>query len=69
MVAAEAAYSHGEPWLEEMLAYLRGNHERFRTAIHTATSKVTVLPADSLYLAWMDCRGWGWMRHRSTSSC
>lgn len=57
MVAAEAAYAHGEPWLEEMLAYLRGNHERFRTAIHAATSKVKVLPADSLYLAWMDCRG------------
>lgn len=59
MVAAEAAYAHGEPWLEEMLAYLRGNHAHFRDAINGATSRVTVLPTDSLYLAWMDCRGLG----------
>jgi len=59
MVAAEAAYAHGEPWLEEMLAYLRGNHARFRQAINGATSKIEVLPADALYLAWTDCRGLG----------
>lgn len=29
MVAAEAAYAHGEAWLEEMLAYLRANHTHF----------------------------------------
>lgn len=56
MVAAEAAYAHGEPWLEKMLAYLRGNHVYFRNAISEATAKIKVLPADSLYLAWMDCR-------------
>ncbi|MEU6275614.1 MalY/PatB family protein [Streptomyces populi] len=59
MVAAEAAYAHGEPWLEQLLAYLRGNHAHFARAVNSATSKVRVLPADSLYLAWMDCRGLG----------
>lgn len=59
MVAAEAAYAHGEPWLEELLTYLRGNHAHFADAVNSATSKVRVLPADSLYLAWMDCRGLG----------
>jgi cystathionine beta-lyase len=59
MVAAEAAYRHGEPWLEELLGYLRGNHAHFAHAVNGATSKVRVLPADSLYLAWMDCRGLG----------
>ncbi|MFI7311018.1 MalY/PatB family protein [Streptomyces hygroscopicus] len=58
-VAAEAAYRHGEPWLEEMLTYLRDNHAHFADAVHRATPKVRVLPADSLYLAWMDCRGLG----------
>ncbi|WP_260436573.1 MalY/PatB family protein [Burkholderia sp. Bp9004] len=56
MVAAEAAYTHGEPWLEELLVYLRDNHAYFRDEVHSMTSKITVLPADSLYLAWMDCR-------------
>jgi cystathionine beta-lyase len=59
MVAAEAAYTHGEPWLEAMLTYLRANHAHFRHAVTEMTSKVEVLPADSLYLAWMDCRGLG----------
>jgi cystathionine beta-lyase len=59
MVAAEAAYTHGEPWLEELLAYLRANHAHFAQAVNSATAKVRVLPADSLYLAWMDCRGLG----------
>ncbi|HWD77914.1 MAG TPA: MalY/PatB family protein [Kribbella sp.] len=59
MVAAEAAYRYGEPWLEELLPYLRGNHHHFADAVHAATDKLHVLPADSLYLAWMDCRALG----------
>jgi cysteine-S-conjugate beta-lyase len=59
MVAAEAAYTHGEPWLDELLGYLRENHAHFRSAVHSMTSKIEVLPADSLYLSWMDCRGLG----------
>ncbi|OFI39514.1 aspartate aminotransferase [Arthrobacter sp. SW1] len=59
MVAAEAAYTHGEPWLEEMLGYLRGNHSHFAQSVNEALPQLKVLPADSLYLAWMDCRGLG----------
>lgn len=59
MVAAEAAYAHGEPWLEEMLTYLRANHAHFATSINAADPRLKVLPTDSLYLAWMDCRGLG----------
>lgn len=59
MVAAEAAYAHGEAWLEQLLSYLRGNHARFAEAVNAATPKVRVLPADALYLAWMDCRDLG----------
>ena len=57
MVAAEAAYAYGEPWLEEMLTYLSANHAHFRNGVAEMTSRIKVLPADSLYLAWMDCRG------------
>jgi cysteine-S-conjugate beta-lyase len=59
MVAAEAAYTYGEPWLEQLLPYLRANHAHFAEAINGATTKLRVLPANSLYLAWMDCRGLG----------
>lgn len=59
MVAAEAAYAHGEPWLEEMLVYLRANHAHFAKSINDADPRLKVLPTDSLYLAWMDCRDLG----------
>lgn len=59
MVAAEAAYAHGEPWLEQLLPYLRENHRRFAEAVHAATNGIRVLRSDALYLAWMDCRGLG----------
>lgn len=59
MAAAEAAYAHGEPWLDQLLVYLRENHAHFANAVNGALSTVRVLPADSLYLAWMDCRGLG----------
>jgi cystathionine beta-lyase len=59
MVAAEAAYTHGEPWLKAMLDYVRANREHFASAINNATTRIRVLPSDSLYLSWMDCRGLG----------
>ena len=59
MVACEAAYAHGEPWLDDMLVYVRANHLHFAEGIARATDRIRVLPADSLYLAWMDCRGLG----------
>jgi len=51
MVATEAAYAHGEPWLQGLLSYLRGNHAHFASTVNESTDKIRVLPADSLYLA------------------
>lgn len=59
MVAAEAAYRDGEPWLNAMLDYVRANHAYFADAINTSVPELRVLPTDSLYLAWIDCRGLG----------
>src|SRR3712207_4649183 len=44
MVACEAAYAHGEPWLDEMLAYVRANHLHFAEAIGRATDRIRVIP-------------------------
>jgi len=59
MVATEAAYTGGEDWLAAFLAYIRSNQELFATAINQAGLPVRILPMDSLYLAWMDCRQTG----------
>lgn len=42
-----------------MLVYIRANHAQFAEAINGLNSGLRVLPADSLYLAWMDCRDLG----------
>ncbi|MFV0316698.1 MAG: MalY/PatB family protein [Microthrixaceae bacterium] len=59
MAATQAAYTHGEPWLTDLLGYLRGNHRHFAQEVAKLDCGLHVLPTDSLYLAWMDCRGLG----------
>ncbi|AQS40843.1 MAG: Aspartate aminotransferase [Candidatus Tokpelaia hoelldobleri] len=59
MTATEAAYREGEGWLEAFLAHIRRNQEFFATAINQAGLPMRVLPMDSLYLAWLDCRQMG----------
>ncbi len=54
MIAAEAAYRHGAPWLDQLLKYLRASHTHFAAGVRAMG--LDVMPADSLYLAWMDCR-------------
>jgi cystathionine beta-lyase len=39
LVACEAAYRHGAPWLEALLDYLRGNH-RYRGGVHARVAGV-----------------------------
>ena len=57
MVACEAAYRHGVPWLESLLEYIEGNHQYFATQIHQHIPNLKLFNADALYLAWLDCRG------------
>lgn len=55
MVAAEAAYRHGDPWRQMLLAYLRSNRATVQAAVE-AMPGVKSLPPESTYLAWLDCR-------------
>jgi len=57
--ACEAAYRHGEPWVEAMLAYVRSNQRHFAARIAALGLPLTVTPTDALYLAWVDFRQLG----------
>ncbi|MBU6364611.1 MAG: pyridoxal phosphate-dependent aminotransferase [Gemmatimonadetes bacterium] len=57
--ACEAAYRHGEPWLEAMLGYLRGNQRHFAARVRDLGLPVAVTPTNALYLAWLDFRALG----------
>lgn len=56
MVATEAAFTHGGAWVDEMVAYVAKNQRHFADSINSLATGVKVVEADSLYLAWMDCR-------------
>jgi cystathionine beta-lyase len=58
-VACEAAYRFGAPWLEALLDYLRGNHAYLAQELQCHIPEIKVAPAESLFLAWLDCRGLG----------
>ncbi len=55
-VAAEAAYTHGEAWLEELMDYLSANMELILDTFRQKIPSVKVIRPEGTYLAWMDCR-------------
>jgi cystathionine beta-lyase len=54
--AALAAYRDGQPWLEQVLRYLRVNREFLCQYVSEHLTGVTMNPPEGTYLAWLDCR-------------
>ncbi|WP_035451933.1 MalY/PatB family protein [Alicyclobacillus herbarius] len=59
LVAAEAAYRHGDDWLDELLAYLEGNVNLLVKAVAEDMPGVSVIRPQGTYLVWMDFRELG----------
>ena len=57
-VAAQAAYEHGGPWLDALLAYLRGNRDLVEEEICSLPG-LSVAHVEATYLAWIDARDSG----------
>lgn len=58
LTAAEAAYRHGGPWLEDVLALMRDNH-RLALGQINAMPGMHAFPVEATYLMWIDARGLG----------
>jgi len=59
MIATEAAWRTGEPWLNELLPYLAKNRDLFDDRIQTAAAGAHSMHLDGTYLAWVDFSGTG----------
>lgn len=59
LVAAEAALREGEPWRQELLAYLRGQRDRLEACVAREVPGVTMTPVEATYLAWLDVSALG----------
>jgi len=59
LVATQAAYAHGEPWLESLLVHLAENATWLEDAVRTRLSPLKLRRPEATYLAWIDCRNLG----------
>ncbi|HEX2964784.1 MAG TPA: MalY/PatB family protein [Syntrophorhabdaceae bacterium] len=55
-VALEAAYLHGDEWLEQVLEYLEGNLSFLRSYLKERIKKIKLIEPQGTYLIWLDCR-------------
>jgi cystathionine beta-lyase len=56
LTAALAAYRDGQPWLNEVLAYLTANRDVLIDQVRAQLPGVRVTAPEGTYLAWLDCR-------------
>jgi cystathionine beta-lyase len=56
VVATEAAYNFGEPWLTAVMEYIEGNYNFMKNYLAENLPQLHLLPAEGTYLVWLDCR-------------
>jgi cystathionine beta-lyase len=54
LVASEAAYNHGDEWVEQLLVYLKGNLDYLMDFMTTNLPGVKVMKPEGTYLPWLD---------------
>ncbi|MBW1849461.1 MAG: pyridoxal phosphate-dependent aminotransferase, partial [Deltaproteobacteria bacterium] len=57
--ALEAAYNHGDAWLQECLEYLHGNLNFIMKFCEKQIPKIRIIKPEGTYLVWLDCRDLG----------
>ncbi len=56
IVATEAAYNHGEAWLDAAMAYIEGNYHFMVEYLAQNLPQIRVIQPEGTYLVWVDCR-------------
>lgn len=59
-LAAEAAWRHGDVWLDAVLAHLDRSRYVLADLLRAHLPEVDYTPPPATYLAWLDCRGLAW---------
>lgn len=59
LVAVEAAFRHGDQWLDALVDHLRGNLRFVREYIGNEIPELSANDPEGTYLLWIDCRGLG----------
>jgi cysteine-S-conjugate beta-lyase len=59
LLRIEAAYTHGDEWLKQLLQYLWENYLLLEDFFKTNMPKVKVMKPEATYLIWLDFREYG----------
>jgi len=62
--ACRVAYEKGEPWLEELLDYLKNNLDTMISLFESKIPEIKIIHPQGTYLVWFDCRSLGLDRHQ-----
>lgn len=58
-IASEAAYLHGDAYVDELMDYLTGNVDLVEKFICENLQQIKVIRPESTFLVWLDCRKMG----------
>lgn len=56
IIAMEAAYRHGEEWLEDLITYIEGNIATVKNFLAEHLPELSMVEPEATYLLWIDCR-------------
>lgn len=59
LVAAQAAYEHGEAWYEQLKEHLQSNLDAFGSYLHDHLPEAKLVEPEGTYLLWVDFSGLG----------
>jgi cystathionine beta-lyase len=59
-IAATAAFTDGEPWLDAAVGTIRHNEDLLASLLGERMPRIRFVPPDASYLAWLDFRETGW---------
>ena len=59
LVACEAAYRHGDEWLDEVMKYIRNNADYLEKFLKENLPEVKTSGLEGTYLVWIDFRAYG----------
>jgi len=62
LIATEAAYTHGEAWLDAAVEYIDANLDHLETYLDNHLPELDLIRPEGTYLAWIDCRKLGLTR-------
>ncbi len=58
-ISLEAAYTHGDQWLNELLEYLWNNYQLLEQFFSTHLPRVQVMKPEATYLIWLNFKDYG----------